>query len=155
MCYGALGMQALSGIRDVSTLTSNNSATSASIKILKCAFFFAATELTVCPILSFVEEFCGALVLWRCATAPCYGACYGSCAPWTSETPRNLAELAKQMQLVHNALQRQSQSSTAPIYKVVKGVAQENIELRAANECLQRKKRPRQTHLRNGDVLQV
>ena len=31
-------------------------------------------ELTVCLILNFADEFCGALVLWRRATATCYGA---------------------------------------------------------------------------------
>ena len=36
--YGVLVMQALSRIRDASTLTSNNSATSPLIKILKSAF---------------------------------------------------------------------------------------------------------------------
>ena len=67
-------------------------------------------------------------------------------SPWTSETPRNLAELAKQTQLLQNTLQRQSQSPTEPLSKVVKGcqlamsgavlLAQENTELRAANQRL-------------------
>jgi len=41
-------------------------------------------------------------------------------SPWTSETPRNLAELAKQMQLVQSTLEHQSQSPTEPLFKVVK-----------------------------------
>jgi hypothetical protein len=76
-CYGALVVQALSRIRHVSTLTTNNYATSALIKILKSAFF-SATELTVCPIPNFADDLCGALVLWRRAMAPCYGALVGA-----------------------------------------------------------------------------
>jgi hypothetical protein len=57
---------------------SNYSATSALIKIniqySEECIFFAATELTVCPIPSFADVFYGALVLWRRATAPCCGA---------------------------------------------------------------------------------
>jgi hypothetical protein len=85
--------------------------------------------------------------------------------PWTSETPKNLDELAKQVQLVQDAFQRQSQSPTEPLAKVVKGcqlamsgavlLAQENAELRSANEHLQRKKRQRRSHLQKGGVLQV
>ena len=65
---------------------------------------------------------------------------------WTSETPRNLAELAKQVQLLQETIQRQSQSPTEPLSKVIKGcqlamsgaalLAQENIELRATNNYL-------------------
>ena len=66
---------------------------------------------------------------------------------WTSETPRDLAQLAKQVQLLQKTIKRQSQSPTEPLAKVVKGcqlamsraalLVQENTELRATNEYLQ------------------
>ena len=42
---------------------------------------------------------------------------------WTSETPKNPAEVIKQMQLVHNTLQHQSQSPTEPLAKVAKSAS--------------------------------
>ena len=84
---------------------------------------------------------------------------------WTSETPKNPAEVIKQMQLVHNTLQHQSQSPTEPLAKVAKSAsiawgmvalqAEELAELRASNERLQRKKRQTKQHLQSGGVLQV
>jgi hypothetical protein len=69
---------------------------------------------------------------------------------WTSETPRNLGQLAKQTQLVHTSIDRSSQSPTEPFAKVVKAcelamagavlLEQENKELRASLERLQEKK---------------
>jgi hypothetical protein len=86
-------------------------------------------------------------------------------SPWTSETPRNIAELAKQAELLENVLQRHSQSPTEPLSKVIKGcqlamtgavlLAQENIQLRATNKYLQQKKRRRRRHLQTGGVLEV
>jgi len=86
-------------------------------------------------------------------------------SPWTSETPRNLAQLEKQLQLVQKALQRTSQSPTEPLDKVVKGcqlamsgaalLAQENRELRAANERLQKKRRVKRRYIQNGGILEV
>jgi DDE superfamily endonuclease len=86
-------------------------------------------------------------------------------SPWTSETPRNLAQLDKQLQLVQDSLQRLSKSPTEPLAKVAKGcklamsgaalLRRENQELRAANERLQRKKRQRRSYIQHGGVLQV
>jgi hypothetical protein len=86
-------------------------------------------------------------------------------SPWTSETPRNLVQLEKQLQLVQDTLQRLSKSPTEPLSKVVKGcqlamsgaalLAQENRELRAANERLQRKRQVKRHFIQHGGVLQV
>ena len=71
-------------------------------------------------------------------------------SPWILETPRNLAELAKQIQLVQTALNRLSQSLIEPLAKVVKGCKlamagavlyeQRIKELEATVEHLQKKK---------------
>jgi hypothetical protein len=45
-------------------------------------------------------------------------------SPWTSETPKNLAELEKQTQLIQTSIQRLSQSPTEPLRKVVKSCRQ-------------------------------
>ena len=42
---------------------------------------------------------------------------------WMSETPKNPAEVIKQMQLVHDTLQCQSQSPTEPLAKVAKSAS--------------------------------
>jgi hypothetical protein len=86
-------------------------------------------------------------------------------SPWTSETPRNLVELAKQTQLVQASIQRLSQSPTQPLAKVVRGcqlamsgavlLEQENRELRATIAHLQKKKKQSRTQLQHGGVLQV
>jgi len=67
-------------------------------------------------------------------------------SPWASETPRNLVQLEKQLQLVQSTLERMLKSPTELLAKVTKGcqlamsgaaiLAQENRELRAANERL-------------------
>jgi hypothetical protein len=86
-------------------------------------------------------------------------------SPWISETPRNLVELAKQTQLVQASMQRSSQSPTQPLAKVIRGcqlamsgavlLEQENSELRATIEHLQKKKNQSRSQLQQGGVLQV
>lgn len=84
-------------------------------------------------------------------------------SPWTSETPKNLVELAKQTQLVHQSLQLQSRSPIEPLAKVLKGcqlamagaalLDQENKELRATIKHLERKKQRSRTQLQHGGIL--
>jgi len=86
-------------------------------------------------------------------------------SPWTSETPRNIIQLEKQLRLVNSALERLSKSPTEPLAKIAKGcqqamsgaalLLQENRQLRATNERLQRKKRQRRAYIQHGGVLQV
>jgi hypothetical protein len=86
-------------------------------------------------------------------------------SPWVSETPRNLAELEKQAQLIQAALVRSSQSPTEPLAKVVKGCQlamsgavlyeQRIKELEATVEHLQKKKARTRTQLQQGGILQV
>jgi len=66
---------------------------------------------------------------------------------------------------MQDSLHRLSQSPTEPLAKVAKGcqlamsgaalLAQENRELRAANERLQRKRRVRRRYIQNGGSLTV
>ena len=86
-------------------------------------------------------------------------------SPWTSETPRNLAQLEKQLLLVQDSLQRISQSPTGPLAKVAKGcilamsgaalLVQENKQLRFNNERLQRKRQVKRRYIQNGGILEV
>jgi hypothetical protein len=92
---------------------------------------------------------------------------YGQLAssPWTSETPKNLVELAKQTQLVQTTLERISQSPTEPLAKVVRGCQlamagvvlyeQRIKELEATVEHLQKKKSRSRAQLQHGGVLEV
>ena len=85
-------------------------------------------------------------------------------SPWTSGTPKNLVDLAKQAQLVKDMLY-QTQGPIEPISKVVKAcqlsmsgtvlLAQRVTELEATVEHLQQKKRRRRRQLQNGGVLTV
>jgi hypothetical protein len=85
---------------------------------------------------------------------------------WTSETPHNLVELEHQARLVHNLLQRQSQSpSSQAINQLIKGcqmamhstviLTKENTQLRLSNKRRQRKQQHRRRYLANGGVLQA
>jgi hypothetical protein len=86
-------------------------------------------------------------------------------SPWISETPRNIAELAKQTQLVQATIQHSSQSPTEPLGKVIKSCQQTMTrvvllerrvkELEAAVEHQAKKKHYSRSQLQNGGVLQV
>ena len=86
-------------------------------------------------------------------------------SPWTSETPKNLAELAKQTQLVQATIQQSSQSPTEPLGKVVKSCQQTMTrvvlleqrvkELEATVEYKEKKKRQSRSQLQHGGVLEV
>lgn len=88
-----------------------------------------------------------------------------SSSPWISETPRNAAQISKQMQLVQAAREHQSQSPTEPIAKVAKSAsmawsivalqAERIAELEASNKLLQEKKKRTKKQLQHGGVLQV
>ena len=85
--------------------------------------------------------------------------------PWTSETPKNPAQIDKQMQLVQNAYERASRSPTEPMAKVAKSAAvawnmvalqtQKIAELEASNRHLQEKKKRSRKRLQHGGVLEV
>jgi hypothetical protein len=84
---------------------------------------------------------------------------------WISETPKNLAELAKQTQLVYTSIQRLSQSPTKPLGKVIKSCQQTMTrvalleqrvkELEASVEHQAKKKQQSRAQLQHGGVLQV
>jgi DDE superfamily endonuclease/Psq-like protein/Tc5 transposase-like DNA-binding protein len=86
-------------------------------------------------------------------------------SPWISGTPINLAELAKQTQLVTTAIKRQSQSPTEPLAKVVKGcekkmvkvvlLEQRVIELETSLERKEKKKQRSRAQLQHGGILEV
>jgi hypothetical protein len=86
-------------------------------------------------------------------------------SPWISETPRNLAELAKQTKLVQAMIQHSSQSPTEPLGKVVKSCQQTMTrvvlleqrvkELEAAAERQTKKKHQSRSQLQHGGILQV
>jgi hypothetical protein len=104
------------------------------------------------------------LTITKTPTPP--GTAEGPSPLWVAETPHNLNELEKQAKLVRELLQRPSQSPTnQAIKQVVKScqmamhsvvmLAQENKELRTANERRERKKQHRRRYLTHGGVLQA
>lgn len=86
-------------------------------------------------------------------------------SPWVSETPRNTAQISKQMQLVQAATHRESVSPTAPMAKVAKSAsiawnlvalqAQKIAELEASNTHLQTKAKRTKNQLHSGGVLEI
>jgi len=86
-------------------------------------------------------------------------------SPWASETPRNLADLAKQARLLQTTIDRTSQSPTEPLAKVIKGcelalsgaILQEIRikELEAALAEKQLRKRRSRRYLQHGGVLEI
>jgi hypothetical protein len=84
-------------------------------------------------------------------------------SPWTSETPKNVVQTEKQMQLVRTACERRSQSPTEYMAKVAKGAqmawsvvalqAQEMAKMAATIKDLQGKKKLTKKQLQNGDIL--
>jgi hypothetical protein len=86
-------------------------------------------------------------------------------SPWISETPKNAAQISKQMQLVQTAYERQSQSPTESMSKVAKSAStawgiialqtQRIAELEASNKLLQEKKKRTKKQLQHGGILQV
>jgi hypothetical protein len=86
-------------------------------------------------------------------------------SPWISETPRNTAQVDKQMQLVHASCHRESASPTAPMAKVAKSAsvawnlvalqAQKIAELEASNRHLQTKATRTKKRIQSGGVLEV
>jgi hypothetical protein len=112
------------------------------------------------------ERVLSSLTITKTPSSPLtsYGAASAS-SPWQLETPKTVADLAKQVQLLQDTLQRQSQSPTEPLSKVVKGcqlamtgailLAQENQKLRASNKYLQRKKQQRRRYIQHEGILEV
>jgi DDE superfamily endonuclease len=86
-------------------------------------------------------------------------------SPWKSETPRNLAQLAKQTDLVEQSILRLSQSPTQPLSKVLRScqlamsdnvlLQQENKELRATVAYLQEKKKRPRRYIQHGGIMVV
>jgi len=86
-------------------------------------------------------------------------------SPWVSETPRNTAQIDKQMQLVQAAYERQSQSPTELMGKVAKSAStawglvalqtQRIAELEAANKHLQKKEKRTLKQLQHGGILEI
>jgi DDE superfamily endonuclease len=86
-------------------------------------------------------------------------------SPWQSGTPKNLGDLAKQLGLVHTAIQHSSQSPTAVLGKVVKCTQQAMIqgtilerrvtELEATIQYQNKKRRKSSRRLQTGGVLLV
>jgi hypothetical protein len=89
----------------------------------------------------------------------------GSSAPtWTSETPRNTAQLEQQARLIKSLLQRTSQSPTSQaVNQLIKGcqlainsavlLATENEKLRQANQRKKKKQEQRRRYIAQGGVL--
>ncbi len=88
-----------------------------------------------------------------------------SSSPWISETPRNTAQIMKQMKLVTTAYSRPSVSPTAPMAKVAKSAsiawnlvalqAQKIAELEASNTHLQTKAKRTKKQLQTGGLLEI
>jgi hypothetical protein len=94
------------------------------------------------------------------------GTSHGAAPQWTSETPRTIAQLEQQAQLVRNLLQRQSQSpSSLAISQLIKGcqaamnsaviLAEENKKLRTENQRRKQKQQYRRRYIAHGGVLQA
>ena len=88
-----------------------------------------------------------------------------SSAPaWTSETPHNTAQLEQQAKLIHELLQRSSQSPTSQaVNQLIKGcqlainsailLATENKKLHEANQRKKKKQTQRRRYIGRGGVL--
>jgi hypothetical protein len=82
---------------------------------------------------------------------------------WTSETPHTATQLEQQAKLIHELLQRNSQSPSQAVNQLIKGcqlamnsailLATENSKLREANQRKQRKQQRRRRYIAQGGVL--